>query len=271
MKLRKSCSLIIITFLCLLFTPISFAFDTSDPKFPLRHIFTNLEFISSEDLYKDNHKKLIIDVRSKFEFEILHIKNAINIPISNMDFIPSLTSITDKDFRPIIFYCNGVDCPKSYHAAIKARTYGIFNVEVYDGGVLDWARTYPSHSILLGELMTSREDLIPDSVFFKHNLSPRNFIKEIGIKAWILDIREPFQRDIKILENITYVHSIDKLNSLLSRAKNEKVKLLIYDAVGRQVRWVQYLLKKDGFDNYYFLEGGVKNFAHERELRIIKE
>ncbi|GAW97572.1 MULTISPECIES: rhodanese-like domain-containing protein [Colwellia] len=271
MKLSKSGSLTIITFLCLLFIPISFAFNTSDSKYPLRHIFTNLEFISSEELFNDNHKKLIIDVRSKFEFEILHIKDAINIPISNMSFIPSLTSITDKDFRPIIFYCNGVDCLKSSHAAIKARTHDFLNVKVYDGGVHDWAKTYPKHSVLLGEFMTSRDELISDSLFFKHNLSPRNFMKEIGINTWILDIRDPFQRDIKILENTTYAHSIDKLNSLLSRAKNEKVKLLIYDAVGRQVRWVQYLLEKEGFDNYYFLEGGVKNFVHERDLRMIEE
>lgn len=203
-----------------------------------------MEYISSEELFHDNHKKLIIDVRSKFEFEIVHIKNSINIPISNMNFISSLMSITDKDFRPIIFYCNGIDCLKSYHAAIKARTYGFLNVRVYDGGVLDWARTYPKHSVLLGEFMTSRDELISDSLFFKHNLSPRNFMKEIGINAWILDIRDPFQRDIKILENITYAHSIDKLNSLLNRAKNEKVKLLIYDAVGRQLGGFNIYWKK---------------------------
>ncbi len=242
-----------------------FSHSDDSPQFPLRHIFTNLEFITSEELFHEYNKNLIVDVRSTFEYEVLHIKDAINIPISSMDFIPTLKNLTDADKRAVVFYCNGIDCKKSYSAAIKARTYDFLNVKVYDSGILEWARKYPNMSVLLGKSMSSTEELISDSKFLVHNISPAEFMQKIKLNVWILDIREPFQRDIKILENITYVSSLDKFNTLLRRARNDNVKLLIYDAVGRQVRWIQYLLEKEQFKEYYFLKGGVKNFVRERD------
>jgi len=252
--------------LALLILPYcSFANSTLDESFPLRHVFTNLQFINSEDLNHEKKEHLIIDVRSNFEFEILHIDGAINIPISDMNFIPSLKRLTDKDSRPVVFYCNGIDCKKSYSAAIKARAYDFLNVKVYDSGMLAWAKKYPKSSVLLGNNMNSKEELISDAQFLKHNLPPGEFMRKIGMEFWILDIREHFQRDIKILENITYVTSINKFDILLKRAKKKKIKLLIYDAVGRQVRWVQYLLERKDFEDYFFLKGGVKNFVYERD------
>jgi len=257
-------------FLFILYFPSYFSYSNDVSQFPLRHIFTNLEFVTSEQLFNKSDNSLIVDVRSKFEYEILHIKGAVNIPIANMDFITSLKSATERDTRTIVFYCNGIDCKKSYHAAIKARTYNFLNVKVYDSGILEWAKKYPQNSILFGKQMYSKYDLISDEVFFKHNLSSIEFMNMIGDKVWIIDIREPFQRDIKILKNVTYVTSIDKFNTLLSRAKNDNVKLMIYDAVGRQVRWIQYLLENERFKDYYFLKGGVKNFVRERENKKFK-
>lgn len=37
-------------------------------------------------------------------------------------------------------------------------------------------------------------------------------------------------------------------------------KLLIYDAVGKQVRWLQYLLEKNNVTGYYFMKGGIKSY-----------
>lgn len=39
--------------------------------------------------------------------------------------------------------------------------------------------------------------------------------------------------------------------------------LLVYDNVGKQVRWVQYYFEKHGITDYYFLKGGV---AHWEEM-----
>mgnify|MGYP003502318962 FL=1 len=33
--------------------------------------------------------------------------------------------------------------------------------------------------------------------------------------------------------------------------------LLIMDAVGKQVEWIQYYLEAGGYTNYYFLDKGV--------------
>jgi len=256
--------------LAVMYFPVCFSYGNNNAQFPLRHIFTNLEFITSAELLNEGDKNLIVDVRSNFEYKILHIKGAINIPISNMGFIPSLKKLAENDNRTIVFYCNGFDCKKSYRAAIKARAYDVLNVKVYDSGILEWAKKYPKMSVLLSRNMSSKDELISDEEFLNRNLHPKKFMKMIGMNVWIVDIREPFQRDIKILENITYISSIDKFNAILRRAKNANVQLMIYDAVGKQVRWIQYLLEKEEFDDYYFLKGGVKNFVRERDNEKIK-
>jgi len=247
--------------LFIIFTNFSFA--EKNPSFPLRVQYKNLEFISSESLVNHINDYLIIDVRSQFEFKILHIEKAINIPISNMGFIPSLNKLIEEDHRDIVFYCNGVTCKKSYFSAVKSKNNKISNVKVYDAGIHEWAQKHPIHSILLGTAMKSNNELITDSKFLKHCLTSDKFFKKIDNNTWVIDIRDHFQRDIKILHGTAYHSSLDDISVLLNKAKNKKIRLLIFDAVGKQVRWLQYILEKEGFDEYYFLNGGVAQLSKE--------
>ena len=45
------------------------------------------------------------------------------------------------------------------------------------------------------------------------------------------------------------------------RLKMDK-QLLIFDAVGKQVRWLQYHLEANGYNNYSFMEKGVLGAAN---------
>ena len=44
------------------------------------------------------------------------------------------------------------------------------------------------------------------------------------------------------------------------RARKRGKTLLIYDEVGKQVRWLQYTLERYGIEQYYFMQGGAKGY-----------
>lgn len=48
----------------------------------------------------------------------------------------------------------------------------------------------------------------------------------------------------------------------MAEAKKARKTLLVYDKVGKQVRWFQYYLEQQGLKDYYFLAGGAEGF-HE--------
>ena len=64
----------------LLFT--SAGVRASDAAFPHRAQFKNVPIMSPESLRKDLDKVVVVDVRSRYEFETLHIKGALHIVLS---------------------------------------------------------------------------------------------------------------------------------------------------------------------------------------------
>ena len=50
------------------------------------------------------------------------------------------------------------------------------------------------------------------------------------------------------------------LNKFIKKAKAENKTLFIYDAVGKQVRWLQYYLEQQNAGRYYFMKGGAQAF-----------
>jgi len=78
----------------------------------------------------------VIDARNPEEYQEVHIKGAISLPIKQWDkYVDRLPA--DKSAK-IIFYCNGVKCGKSKKAAIKAIENGYTNVYVYAEGIPVW-------------------------------------------------------------------------------------------------------------------------------------
>ena len=95
--------------------------------------------INTEDLKKSIDKGIeitVVDARNPEEFQEVHIKGAISIPVKQWDkYVSRLPS--EKDAK-IIFYCNGVKCGKSKKAAQKAIAMGYKNVLVYAEGMPVW-------------------------------------------------------------------------------------------------------------------------------------
>ncbi|RTR33463.1 rhodanese-like domain-containing protein [Shewanella atlantica] len=232
-----------------------------DANFPLRSIYKDIPIIDHHTLYKQLESTLVIDVRSQYEYDTLHIKGAINISISNAGFITRVKKLRAQDSRPIVFYCNGITCEKSYKASDKAIKNGITNVATMDLGIFGWIEAFPDAAVILGEETVPKDRLITNEKYQLHLLSPGEFVAKIDKSVMVIDIREHYHRDPVILEGVTRVASSDKVFGLLRKAKKNQQTILFYDAVGKQTPWLQYLIEKVGVENYYFMDGGVKAYV----------
>jgi len=234
----------------------------NDDAFPNRKLFPETTPISLEKLKATKDEVFIIDVRSAYEYNTLHIKDAQNIALNSSTFVSTLKEIRQSSNKPIVFYCNGKTCKKSYKAALKAIKNKISSVFVFDAGVFDWARAYPEESILLGKLLEDSDRLISSDSLKAHMLDHKSFIRKAkSDQVIIVDIRDPVQRDgLQIFAHKEHVVPLDnvKLQKYVDQAKNESKTLMIYDAVGKQVRWLQYYLEDQRVGNYYFMKGGAE-------------
>lgn len=234
--------------------------------FPGRKTYRNVPYISANDLYKKKNKVLIIDTRSDYEYETLNIKGSINIPLSSLDFSKRIKKLYNEQKKTLVFYCNGHSCMKSYKAVIKTKRFTkIKDSLAFDAGIFDWIKLYPDHSVLLGKSPVKTTDLIPKEEFYKHLIKPVEFAKKADKNCLVLDVRDPAQRLDKLFPGNQHSVSLNKsdqikLNKYLNQSKREKKPLCIYDAVGKQVRWLQYHLKAKNISDYYFMEGGAKAY-----------
>ncbi len=252
---------ILVIFVCMLVSGFVVAKDTEE--FPARKFFPTIPYISLDDLYKDKDKYIIVDVRSRYEFETLRIKGARNIPLSSSDFILDMQALRNSvPNSTIVVYCNGKTCKKSYQAVKKCRAKKISDVIAYDAGVMDWAKKYPQDSTLLGNSPVDTTKLIPKTEFRKHLIGSKKFGELLaGKNIIVLDVRDQFQREgvglFPGVDKRVYLDDHDSIIRYVKKAKNENKTLLVYDAAGKQVRWLMYTLESMKLKNYYFMNGGA--------------
>ncbi|WP_461211469.1 rhodanese-like domain-containing protein [Desulfocurvus sp. DL9XJH121] len=232
--------------------------------FPLRDKpeFKDLAPVSTADLHAwvEKGQAVIVDVRSSEEYGVIHVNGARHIPISQKDFLAQLEKVRGKaDAKNLAFYCNGVTCAKSYKACRAAKDAGFANVFVYDAGVPHWVEVYPAETTLLGKSPADPAKLISKAQFKDHLVDFAAFKAKASAGAEVIDIRDPMQRKDQ-LPDVAKVKSIpfERLIPLLTKGAFKGKNLLVFDAVGKQVRWLQYYLEDAGQANYLFLEGGVR-------------
>lgn len=260
---------LVLSILMLLFAHQVLAAE-ANKEFPGRDLYPEVKFIELDDFYKKLKRKevTVVDVRSKYEYETLRIAGALNIPLASSDFVSEMTKLRDSDSKPIVVYCNGKTCMKSYKAARKCDKKNIKNVISYDSGIMDFAKSFPKDALLLGKTLNDPKKLISKGNFKKHLLSPDKFGQRLADTSDIvLDVRDRFQREgISIFIGREFRVPIDntkKLDRYISKALKGKKALLIYDAAGKQVRWLQYYLENKGLRSYYFMKGGINAYYDE--------
>lgn len=243
---------------------VSFPVHAGAEAFPGRKLYPDVPIIELEDLYKQIEDVVVVDVRSKYEYETIRVKGALHIPVSGTRFGKDVKKLRTKTSKPIVFYCNGHTCLKSYRATRRATTAKVERSYAFDGGIFDWARAYPERTVLLGQSPINVNDLISKDKFKKHLLEPAAFKSRIGPSAIVLDVRSRLQRNAAGLfafdEKWVSLDKTAKLDLYIDRAKKEGKQLLVYDAVGKQVRWFQYYLEKKGLKDYYFMKGGAEGY-----------
>jgi rhodanese-related sulfurtransferase len=232
-------------------------------EYPLRAKYPDVKVIEPEELVSNLDNYVIVDVRSKYEYDTIHIAGAHIAAVSNSLLFPSMIKslrINNPD-KAIVFYCNGIMCAKSYDASMIAAEKGVENVLTMDAGVFNWVTLYPEHTVLMGKKPAPAADMISDEIFKQHTIPPSTFVQRISNNSVVIDVRDDLQRRTKlILRKATKNVPLGKTQDFAVQQASEGKTLLIYDAVGKQVRWLQYYLEKAGIKDYYFMEGGVERF-----------
>ena len=138
-----------------------------DEGFPGRGEFPDVMVYEKSQLFSNFSDVVLVDTRSTYEYETLRIKGAVNIPVASNDFGEEIKKLRASTSKPIVFYCNGRTCYKSYRAGREANNLNIEDTYAYDAGVFDWAKSYPHHVIFL-----SRTPLDPNGILAAQKQSP---------------------------------------------------------------------------------------------------
>jgi len=246
----------------------SFSTASEGDSYPLRPYYPEVPYITTEDLMDEYYNTRVVDIRSKFEYDVARINRAFLLPLNDPTFPAKLARLRPKDDpTPLVFYCNGHTCAKSYQAAQLAISLGFIEVFVYDGGIFDWIQAAPTMATLMGETPARAERVITDSRFYDRQLNYDTFHKQsLDENTIVIDIRDPFQREVAPrIPGIKNIPLDPLLDLVISRIWTEK-RLLFFDAVGKQVRWLQYFLESYGYFDYGFLEGGVRSISEDANM-----
>lgn len=238
-----------------------------DPDYPHRPKYPDVAIIDTAELSRKLSDVQIVDVRSEFEFATLRVKGAVNVPIGDAGFVGKVFELRERAKKPLVFYCNGKTCLRSYEAARRAiRSARVSDCYVYDAGIYEWARTNPDRTELLGRGPVKVESLISKAKLEERMLAPRDFAARVGPDTMVLDVRDLAQRDVALfpfVERRAALDQRDQLNALIDQARRDKKTLLVYDKVGHQVQALQYHLEDRGLKSYYFLKGGEEAYSRE--------
>jgi len=93
--MKNKCIVFVVLCVAALFAVPAVAVD-----FPAREKakYKKMKWIEIDDLYQDylDNKVTIVDVRSRLEFETIHTKDAVHIPVAERDFESELKKIIRK-------------------------------------------------------------------------------------------------------------------------------------------------------------------------------
>ncbi|MCJ2164830.1 MULTISPECIES: rhodanese-like domain-containing protein [unclassified Pseudodesulfovibrio] len=231
--------------------------------YPLRPYYPEVPYMTTDRLMNEYDSTIVVDIRSRFEYEVARINKAILLPLTGKDFAQRLEEIRPKQSeQSLIFYCNGHSCAKSYQAAQLSLSMGFENVFVYDGGIFDWIMAAPDKATLMGSTPARADRVISKEALNRRMMTYEQFENEARKpNTIVIDIRDPFQRDLTPrIDGIRNIPLDPLLELVTSRIWTEK-RLLFFDAVGKQVRWLQYFLESFDYFDYAFLDGGIRSIA----------
>ena len=86
---------------------------------------------------------VFVDVRNPRLYAKKHIPGAFHLDLKYNFDEEKLAAVAKKD-QPVVIYCSGVKCSRSYRASEKAVSWGYTKVHYFRGGIVDWKKAgYP--------------------------------------------------------------------------------------------------------------------------------
>ncbi len=246
-------------------------------KFPKRKFYPQLNYIDTAKFANGlkNNRYSVIDVRDKTSFQALQVKSATNIFVKSKTFDQEILDFVEKNAKPLVIYCNGISCSKSYVASTKIiqlfKKHHIKTlVYTYDSGINAIAYAHNDMVLKNGENISESNPLIAIGTIKKHTLKPNDFeifLSEHDSQDYaLLDIRDKSEKNIYKLfmfqkqKNIV-LSQRDKLITFLNKVKTDNKTLLVYDSSGRQINGLYELLKITGVKKWHYMEGGEYGYS----------
>lgn len=251
--------------LSILFASTQFARADSTEPFPFRKNYPDSKVIETKDLQASLDKITVVDIRSPSEFEIMHVKGALNASLAANDFHEQIRKIAAQTGgKPMAFYCNGHTCERAFQAEVKARQMAkIDNGLVYDGGIFDWMETYPKLTTLFDK------DADPKSIidlprFKAHVLAPKAFVDQARpANNVIVDIRDTYESDgisLFATRDIRTGFNKNRIKDVITEAIKRGQTVFFYDANGNRIKLLQYIIEDAGLKDYFLMEGGMTGY-----------
>ncbi len=192
---------------------------------------------------------LLIHALSEIEYELQHIPESINIPVTEMYHTDKLPE--DKNKR-LIFYCMGAKCSYSERACQAAVDMGYTQVYWFRGGIPEWRRF--NYSI------KNNPSLNQVNV---EKLSPAKVSELIQTQAvFILDVRPLWWKVIpKVLSNSHFMPLVTLQYDYKQLPKNKPI--LVVDGYMKQSPSAARFLIGKGYQVAGVLKGGIRRWDKE--------
>ena len=86
---------------------------------------------------------VFVDVRNVRLYTKKHIPGAYHLDLKDGFEEEALAAIVERD-QPVVIYCSGVKCSRSYKASARAVSWGFSKVHYFRGGIVAWKNAgYP--------------------------------------------------------------------------------------------------------------------------------
>jgi len=196
----------------------------------------------------DSEDVLVVFPLSPLEFNDLHIKGSVNIPMDQLE-----VELPEDKSRKIVFYCLGVKCVASWRAAVKAVELGYKNVYAFREGLPGW---------IAEGFQTVTTDK-PPNVEVKKITTSELAAKLASEPIILVDINlEADARKFHIDHAKRVQISMDELHLRgVTLDKNRQIVVLCLKG-NRAPTAVRYLMGK-GFGNVVAVDGGMQQWVLE--------
>lgn len=229
--------------------------------------FPSVRTLATRELKSRFQDVLFVDVRSRFEFDVVHITGSVSVPwTGNDDEFARLAGASQDKTLVLVGGDSGDTRP--FRIALSPLFQGAARPRVYEAGVLAWIDACPEKTVFMGSLPADPGRVLPDQVHGKRLLDAEAFIRAAaGPGVLVIDVRNSFQPARALHFGSTVVQRISMeafLEAAGCRIWSEK-KLLVIDDDGSRLLWLHWFLQAGGYIDLGFLKGGAASLSSFRE------